>query len=305
MFLLALPEEQTVLLEEQQHTTRETARVAANEKRGEYMLEIAPTYLGLNGKNHTATHRGKRMNSVDVVLLTLNSDRKLRQCLESVYRNVPVNQLIAVDGGSTDQTLQILREFNGRFGNVKVIMDKGTRATARQKGIENVTADWFIFVDSDVVLCNDWYRKARAYIDAGVGAVWGIEVWSTIRSQKTLKMFLLVTRKIFEIRGGTHDTLIRTQAVKDIKIPWNLHVFEDAFIKDWITKKGYRVVACYSPFCIHYRPKTVWTLRGSLGIIVDAVRYGSSTLIAKLVFAYGFYTAYAVSQIFSGKKGLK
>jgi glycosyltransferase involved in cell wall biosynthesis len=286
------------------NTAKETARVAANEKEESYTREIAPRFLGLNGKNHTAPNRGKLMDSVDVVLLTLNSDRKLWQCLESVYGNVPVNQLIAVDGGSTDQTLQILREFDVRFGNVKVIMDKGTRATARQKGIENVTADWFIFVDSDVVLCKNWYQKAKAYIEADVGAVWGIEVWSTINNPKTLKMFLLVTRKIFDIRGGTHDTLIRTQTVRDIKIPGNLHVFEDAFIKDWIAKKGYRVVACYSPFCIHYRPKSVWTLQGSLGIIVDAARYGSSTLIAKLVLAYGFYTAYAVSQIFSSKKEL-
>lgn len=241
------------------------------------------------------------MDSVDVVLLTLNSDRKLQQCLESVYQNVPVNRLIAVDGGSTDKTLQILDQFNSKYGNVQVIMDKnGTRATARQKGIGNVTAEWFVFVDSDVVLCKDWYRKAKAYVDTDVGAVWGIEVWSTINDPKTLKMFLLVTRKIFDLRGGTHDTLIRTRAVRDIKIPWDLHVFEDAYIKDHITNKGYRVVACYSPFCIHYRPTAVWTLRGSLGIIVDALRYGSSTLMVKLVLAYGFYTAYSVSQMFSG-----
>ncbi len=242
------------------------------------------------------------MDSVDVVLLTLNSDRKLRQCLESVYRSVPVNQLIAVDGGSTDQTLQILRGFQNKFGNVKVIMDpKGTRATARQKGIENVTTEWFIFVDSDVVLCNNWYQKALSFVDANVGAVWGIEVWSTLKNRKTLKTFLLVTRKIFELRGGTHDTLIRTEAVRDIQIPWNLHVFEDAYIKDWITKKGYLVVPCYSPFCIHYRPKTVWTLKGSLAVIVDSLRFGNPALIVKLVFAYGFYTAYSVSQILSRK----
>ena len=242
------------------------------------------------------------MEFVEVVLLTLNSERMLQPCLESVYRNIPTSKLIVVDGGSTDRTLKILDEFNRRYGNVKIIIDeKGTRATARQRGVENVTSDWFIFVDSDVVLCKDWYRKAKMYIGPNVGAVWGIEVWSTIRNVKALKFFLWVTRKIFDIRGGTHDILVRTQAVKDIKIPWDLHVFEDAYIKDYIAKKGYRVIACYSPFCIHYRPDTVWTFRGSLDLIVDALRYGSPLLIVKLVFAYGFYTAYAVSQIFSGK----
>jgi len=242
------------------------------------------------------------MDPVDVVLLTLNSDRKLHQCLDAVYRNVPVKTLIAVDGGSTDRTLQILSKFNEQFGNVKIISDKGTRATARQKGIENVSAEWFVFVDSDVVLCKDWFQKAMRYVDNGVGAVWGIEVWSTIKSRRTLKMFLWVTRKIFDLRGGTHDTLIRTVAVRGIKIPWNLHVFEDAYIKDFISKGGFLVVACYDPFCIHYRPKAVWTLKGSIGIVVDALKFGSPSLIAKLVFAYGYYTVYAALQMFSGKQ---
>ena len=242
------------------------------------------------------------MDSVDVVLLTLNSDRKLQACLESVYRNVPVNKLVAVDGGSNDQTLPILNDFKAKYGNVQLIFDRGTRATARQKGIENVTTPWFIFVDSDVVLCKDWYQKASKRVEADVGAVWGIEVWSTLQNSKALKMFLWVTRKIFDIRGGTHDTLVRSEAVRGIRIPWDLHVFEDAYIKDFIIAKGFRVVACYDPFCIHYRPKSVWTLKGSMNLVADALRFGSPVLVARLVFAYGFYTAYAVLQMFSGKR---
>ena len=161
------------------------------------------------------------MGSVDVVLLTKNSERVLEKCLESVYQNVPVNQLIVVDGYSTDRTLEILSQFNQKHHNVKVIYDKGTRATARQKGIAKVETEWFMFVDSDVVLCKNWYQKAIKYINENVGAVWGIEVWSTLQNQATLKMFLLITRKIFELRGGTHDTLIRINLVKDIKIPKN------------------------------------------------------------------------------------
>lgn len=235
---------------------------------------------------------------VDVVLLTKNSQRMLKRCVESIYQNIPVAQLIVVDGYSTDDTLEIIEEFNKKYGNIRVIMDKGTRATARQKGIQAVTAEWFMFVDSDVVLCADWYKKAQQYMQPDVGAVWGIEVWSTLSSSKAIRLFLTTTRRIFEVRGGTHDTLIRTILVKDIKIPPNLHVFEDAYIKDWIASKGFRVVACYSPFCIHYRPQTVWTFKGSLGLISEALRIGSPRLIAKLLFAYGFYAAYSIYQLF-------
>ena len=219
------------------------------------------------------------VRSVDVVLLTLNSERRLEDCLESVYRNIPVQRLIVVDGGSTDKTHRILDDFNKRYGNVKVFFDRGNRATARQKGISQVTTDWFLFVDSDVVLCDGWFKKAQQYITPEVGAVWGTEIWSTIQNPITLKLFLQITRKIFEARGGTHDTLIRTRLVKDIEIPKKLHVYEDAYIKDWIESKGYRVVPCYVPFCIHYRPQSVWTFGGSLGLIAEAFALGNLRLI--------------------------
>ena len=242
------------------------------------------------------------MSSVDVVLLTKNSERVLEKCLASVYENVPVNQLLVVDGYSTDNTLQILDRFNDKYQNVKVTFDRGTRGTAREKGIRQVTTDWFMFVDSDVVVCQNWYKKALKHLDKTAGAIWGIEVWSTIQNLATLKMFLRVTRKIFDLRGGTHDTLIRTDLVKDIRIPRNLHVFEDSYIMDWISSKGYRVVACYNPYCIHYRPEDVWTLKGSLNIIADAIRFGSLKLLSKLVFAYGFYSVYSVYQLLMSNK---
>jgi glycosyltransferase involved in cell wall biosynthesis len=233
---------------------------------------------------------------VDVVIITKNSEHMLSECLKSVYKNVPVNRLIVVDGYSTDKTLEIVHEFQKKHGNILLIQDRGNRATARQKGINQVKTEWFMFVDSDAVLCKDWFKKAEKHLGQNVGAVWGIEVWSTIQNPAVLKIFLLVTRKIFDLRGGTHDTLIRTDLVKDIEIPKILHVFEDAYIKDWITQKGYKLTACYDPYCIHYRPSSVWTIQGSLNIIADAIRFGRLTLLVKLTFAYGFYTTYSLYQ---------
>jgi glycosyltransferase involved in cell wall biosynthesis len=238
---------------------------------------------------------------VDVVIITKNSERMLNECLKSVYENVPVNRLIVVDGYSTDKTLEIVRQFQKEHGNILVIQDKVTRATARQKGIDHVKTEWFMFVDSDAVLCKDWFKKAEKHLGQDVGAVWGIEVWSIIQNPVILKIFLWITRKIFDLRGGTHDTLVRTDLVKDIEIPKVLHVFEDAYIKDWITRKGYKLIACYDPYCIHFRPASVWTIQGSLNIIADAIRVGRLTLLVKLTLPYGFYTTYSLYQFFANK----
>lgn len=239
------------------------------------------------------------MDSVDAVLLTKNSDRALVKCLESLYNNVPVHQLIVVDAYSTDNTHKILKEFNDKYHNVKIVYDNCTRASARQKGIQHVETEWFLFIDSDVVLSKNWFQKAIKNIAPDVGAVWGTEVWSTLENSAILKLYLIITRKIFEVRGGTHDTLIRTSLVKDIQIPTKLHIYEDAYIKDWITKKGFKAIPCYIPFCIHYRPDSVWTVKGGIGLIVEALTIGTPKMITKLLFAYGFYTGYSIYQFYA------
>ena len=60
------------------------------------------------------------MEQVDVVMLTKNSEHLLGKCLTSIYENIPVKSLIAVDGFSTDRTLKILNTFNEKYGNIDV-----------------------------------------------------------------------------------------------------------------------------------------------------------------------------------------
>lgn len=198
---------------------------------------------------------------VDVVILTKNSGRLLRKCIDSVYQNVPVNRLIVVDGYSTDNTLQILKEFQERQGNVVIVQDRGTRGNARQVAINKVKTDWFMFVDSDVILSRNWFAEAEKLIRDDVGAIWGIEIWSVLREAKILGLFERITLKIFEQRGAMHDLLVRRKAIDGIEVPYNLHTYEDAYIKSWICGKRYKVIGVYEPYCLHFRSNTVWTLR--------------------------------------------
>lgn len=239
---------------------------------------------------------GKGIGKVDVVVLTKNSQEQLERCLDAVYRNVPVNRLIVVDGYSTDRTVEIVKEFDKKHHNVLLIQDKGWRGKARQIGIGKVKTEWFIFVDSDAELCANWFEKAKAFITPEVGAVWGIEVWSVIKNPRLLRLFLQITMSIFQTRGGTHDLLVRRDAVKGIRIPPDLHSFEDAFIKEWINKKGYKVLATYNPYCIHYRPSVVWSIKSGINIAQSEIRCGLFHKYPNLLLSYGFYIAYFMYQ---------
>ena len=53
------------------------------------------------------------------------------------------------------------------------MQDAGTRATARQKGIELLNTEWFAFVDSDIILNEGWFETVKKSIANDVGAIEG------------------------------------------------------------------------------------------------------------------------------------
>jgi glycosyltransferase involved in cell wall biosynthesis len=225
---------------------------------------------------------------IDVVMLTKNSAGILRQCLESIYKNIPVKRLIVLDASSIDNTLTILGDFNKEYGNIAFITENGSRAKARQRGIREVETDWFMFVDSDVILCNNWFKKAVKHINEDVGAIWGInfDVTPNIRSKRFLTLLALVARGCFSLRGGMHDTLIRREILEDIEIPEQLHAYEDAYIINWIKKKGYRVVVGEDIYCLHYRPAQYYTFKESISSAATEIKCG---LIHSHIYNYAFY----------------
>ena len=232
--------------------------------------------------------RGTVMQPIDVVVLTKNSEHLLDKCLASVYENVPVKNLIIVDGFSTDRTLKIINKTREAHGNVTVLNVDGSRAKARQKGMQHVTTDWFMFVDSDVILSRDWFRKAEKNVRSDVGAVWGvnIDVIPNMKDKRIIKLQNLIARQCFSLRGGTHDTLIRRDAVADIEIPEQLHAYEDAYIINWIKKKGYQTVIGDDIYCLHFKAPENWKLQNGVSQAIVEFKCG---LVYSHMYEYMFF----------------
>ena len=203
---------------------------------------------------------------IDVILLTKNSEHLLSRCLNAVYQNVPIKNLIAIDGYSTDRTQEILLRFNRKYGNVSLFQMHGSRAAARTEGIRRVSTDWFMFVDSDVLLCNGWSKKAHADMLEGVGVVWGlnVDVIPNIKNKRILTLQSIIARKAFNLRGGMHDTLILRKAVDGMRIPEHLHTYEDAYIVQYIASRGFKVAVGNDIYCLHYKPPSNWSLKNGL-----------------------------------------
>lgn len=221
------------------------------------------------------------MKYIDVVILTKDSMPTIKSTIESLLSSdIPINKIIFVDGYSKDGTLDYIKSLNKSL-DIEIILDDGNRATARQKGIESVSTDWFMFLDSDVVLPTKWFKYAIKYMRRDVGAIWGTVINFSERAYyqyRFSKIFYKTSLiELFRLRGlqrgYTHDTLINLNAVRDIRIPSFLDTFEDHYIRLYIERRGFKYIPAFPPYCIHvqeYRSSDVsqWYLNGFYGTIL-------------------------------------
>ncbi len=91
------------------------------------------------------------MPKVSVVIPVFNGERHLRQCLDSVCsQSFSDIEIICVNDGSTDSTLDILNEYGQKDSRVIVITQENRSAgPARNRGMEHASGQYVMFCDSD------------------------------------------------------------------------------------------------------------------------------------------------------------
>lgn len=90
---------------------------------------------------------------LSVIVPIYNTEQYLRRCLDSIVNQTYTNlEIILIDDGSTDKSGDIADEYAGRDERIKVIhqINQG-ESSARNRGIDLITGDYFSFVD-----CDDW-----------------------------------------------------------------------------------------------------------------------------------------------------
>lgn len=106
---------------------------------------------------------------LSIIVTFYNAEQYLRECIESVLKQDYQDfELILVDDGSKDQSLDICREYEKNDSRVCVITQKNQGCTAARKtGMRMVKGHYVSFIDSDDWLDASMYekmcRKAKEY----------------------------------------------------------------------------------------------------------------------------------------------
>lgn len=101
--------------------------------------------------------------AVTIIIPTVHTNELWEANLNSIYREVPVSQLLIGDGGCIDDSIAIAN----KFPRVVVHDHRSLKSLGYsiRKLIEAVETEWFVYLHSDVYLPKGWFEEMIAHQD--------------------------------------------------------------------------------------------------------------------------------------------
>ena len=132
------------------------------------------------------------MTKVSIIIPVYNVEKYLKQCLDSIINQTLKDiEIICIDDGSTDSSLEILREYASKDGRIKVIhQENAGAAPARNAGIELAQGQYITFIDADDWVDLNYFEKlynSAKQSNSDIAATSKVALWS---SQKIAYKFM-------------------------------------------------------------------------------------------------------------------
>lgn len=203
---------------------------------------------------------------ISVIIPTLNEEKALPATLETLFLERTDEEIIIVDGGSTDDTINIAT----RYADINVLSSAKGRASQLNTGARAASGDILLFLHADTLLPEHALQTIKKLIDddkhdaGGFRHSFGDEDWrlrlisflDNRRCQKTRIIYgdqaMFIRRELFFKLSGFPDTAILEdvyfceQLVKHSQpVIADDYVFTDPrkFVKMGIWRSLYRVAA--------------------------------------------------------------
>lgn len=196
---------------------------------------------------------------ISVIVPIYNSENTLEKCIDSLLCQTYDNlEIILVDDGSTDNSLDICMSYSEKHRNIKVISKpNGGVSSARNLGLDNASGDYYGFVDSDDYIDADMYsvlmENALAN-NADISQVmlydykWKGDSNEIITADNKAGMKLLLKGVIFSC---VYNKIYKAELFSDIRMNENMPIAEDFLCVYMLVRKAGKIVISSKPL-YHY-----------------------------------------------------
>ena len=96
---------------------------------------------------------------ISIIIPVYNAGGFLKECLDSVIsQTIMKKELLCIDDGSTDNSFEILQQYQKKYSYIRVFRQKNKGAgEARNIGLKEATGKYVCFLDAD-----DFYLDSKA-----------------------------------------------------------------------------------------------------------------------------------------------
>ena len=207
---------------------------------------------------------------ISIIMPVYNVEKYLARCLESAIRQTfPRNkyEIICVNDGSTDNSLEILERYAEQFPNIKIINQKNSGpAAARNRGILEAQGKYVLFIDSDDFITLNALKILYNYAEQNNSDVVIFDFYRDIPGVKNPKIrhqkrvaqkykniqFNAKTAEPFVYRYipmAPWNKIYRLDLIKDIQFPIDT-CYDDIPFWDIVYTKAQRIN--YLPYAMYY-----------------------------------------------------
>ena len=159
--------------------------------------------------------------TISICITTFNEEKSIGLLLDSLFaQTVKPDEIVIVDGGSSDKTLEIIHHYQKRFGKIKLLKEKCTRAKGRNLGVEVAKNDIIAITDAGCIAHNDWLGELtepfeHKEIDIAAGFY---KMVGKSHMQTAMSVFLGVTPRKFGINflPSTRSMAFRKSAWEEV-----------------------------------------------------------------------------------------
>jgi glycosyltransferase involved in cell wall biosynthesis len=106
------------------------------------------------------------MTTISAIIITKNEEANIRECLESLAW---VDEIVVVDGGSTDRTAEICRELKARFYEHADWPGFGPQ---KNRALAHATAAWVLSIDADERVTPELRAEIQAVLERPMAAAY-------------------------------------------------------------------------------------------------------------------------------------
>jgi rSAM/selenodomain-associated transferase 2 len=176
---------------------------------------------------------------LSVIIPTFNEELTIEKTLDALSRLVNVDEIIIVDGGSTDETIAIVENYKGLKKIRSIEFGEANRGKQLHEGTKHAIGEVFWFLHADTLPVQGCARQIKQYMRYAeiVGGDFEVVFEGDNRTAKTLRQLYPNTRS-FNLIYGDSAMFVRRETYEIIKGFKPLPIFEDIDLRKRLMKKG-------------------------------------------------------------------